>query len=402
MKERLFRFLLIGILLLSVIATASGLGITPGRKIIDLSPGQEKELSFKIINSEDRALNLRVIVNGDLNNSFSFDQKEISINPKEEKDINYKINMPSELTPGNHIQEIMVVEVPDSGAGKAIGAIVGVITQVYLMVPYPGKYAEVELKIESAEAEQEVSFFMPITNLGQEDIKEASAGIEVYNSKGEKIAVVSTDNSYIKTGEKKEIVGNWKADVTPGVYTAKATVNYDGETINLEKEFNIGEKVLELVDVNVKSFSLGGIAKFEMSVQNKWGEELKNVYSETSVYDGDKLLIDFKSPTYDIPALSNNTFFSYWDTEGLEKGTYNASVYLRYGEKFSKKNVQFKVSSDKIETIGLGYVIYGGNTSSGDSKVKLLVIIIIVLVILNLLWFVIFRRKMGERNKVRD
>ena len=398
MSEKLIRMFIIGILLLSIIAVASGLGVTPGRKIIDFSSNQEKELSFRIINSEDRAMNLKIIVKGDLNNSFSVNQDLISVKAKEEKDVSYKLTLPAELNPGTHVQEIMLMEVPDSEKGGLIGAIVGVITQVYVRVPYPGKYVEIELGVESAEIEQEVSFFMPITNLGQEDLEEVSAEIEVFNSNGEKVAVVLTDKSGIKIGERKEITGKWKADVAPGVYTAKATINYDGKIVNLEKQFSIGQKVLELMGVRVKSFSLGEIAKFEMSIQSKWGEELKNVYSQTNVYNNKETIADFKSPTYDVPPLSNSTFFSYWDTEGVEKGVYDASVYLIYGEKFSKKNVQFKVNSGSIETIGLGYAIYGGNTSSKYSTTNILIVVIIILVILNLLWFVIFRRKMNEKN----
>jgi hypothetical protein len=398
MKIKLLRLFIIAILLIGIIATASGLGVTPGRKIIDFSSNQEKELSFKVINSEDRPLNLKVVIKGDLNSSFSINQNLISINAKEEKDISYRLTMPAELSPGKHIQEIMLLEVSNSGNGGVIGATVGVITQVYVQAPYPGKYAEIEFGIESAEIEQEVSFFLPITNLGQENIDEASAEIEVFNSNGEKVAVVLTDKSGIKTGEKKEIIGKWKADVSPGLYDAKATITYDGKIVNLEKQFSIGQKVLELMGVNVKSFSLGEIAKFEMSIQSKWGEELKNVYSQTNVYNNRETIADFKSPTYDIPPLSNSTFFSYWDTEGVNKGIYDASVYLRYGEKFSKKNLQFKVNSNSIETIGLGYAIYGDNTDSKYSTTNILIVVIIILVILNLLWFVIFRRKMNEKN----
>jgi len=404
MKNKLFKvsalLFLIFVFLLSIISV-SALGVTPGRKIIDFSPSGQKEASFRIINSEDKALNVKVSVKGDLSNSFSINEQSFVIQPKEERDVSYTLTLPYELDPGTHMQEITIVEVPDSAKDGSIGAVVGVITQVYVRVPYPGKYAQVEFNIESAEEQQEVSFFMPITNLGQEELTQVNAEIEIYNSQGDKIAVVSTEKSSIKIGERKEVVGNWRADVTPGVYRANALINYDGESINAEKNFSIGNKVLELVDVNVKSFTLGGIAKFEMGVENKWGEEIKNVYSQTNVFDKDKNLIaDFKSPTYDIASLSNQTFFSYWDTEGVDKGTYDASVYLRYGEKFSKKNVQFRVDDYSIQAIGLGYVIYEGEAGGKiGSNTKMLVGIIIFLLVLNLLWFILFRKRVARGKK---
>ena len=208
--------------------------------------------------------------------------------------------------------------------------------------------------------------------------------------------VISTEKSSIKPGERKEVVGNWKADVAPGMYTAKAKVTYDNKIVQIEKNFSIGEKVLELKSVEVKSFILGGIAKFEMAVDNKWNEEIKNVYSQTNVFDSKRnLIVDFKSPTYDIVALSNQTFFSYWDTENIKPGLYDASIYLRYDEKFSKKNVQFEVNEDSIRTLGLGYVISEGK-SGGNTKTSILIIVIILLVLLNLLWFVLFRKKMKK------
>lgn len=400
MNKKSIFCLMFSCMVLILLLNVSALGVTPGRKIVQFVPGDEQSLSFKIINSEDESVNLKIIVNGDLNESFIFENEKIIIDAGAEMDINYKFIMPSELTPGTHNQEITIVEVAETGTGSSIGAVVGVITQLQIRVAYPGKYAQVEFNVESAEAEQEVLFYLPITNLGQENLKSVSASIDIFDNANNKIAFVSTEKSPIQAGERKELIANWKADVTPGVYKAIAKTEYDGEEFVLEKTFNIGEKVLELTGVNVKSFTLGEIAKFEMDVENRWGDDIKNVYSQTHVFDENKNLIaDFKSPTYDIGSLSNQTFFSYWDTDGIKKGTYDASVYLKYGEKFSKKNVQFEVSSNSIRTLGLGYVISEGNIK-GDVKTKILITVIVILIILNLLWFVIFRKKMqGKINK---
>jgi len=376
-----------------LIANVSALGVTPGRKIIDFSSAQEKEGSFKIINSENRQLNLQISVKGDLASSFVIAEQSLSIEAGQEKDVSYKINLPADLSPGTHVQEITILERADNQEGS-ISAFVGVVTQVYVKVPYPGKYAEAELNIESAELAQEVSFAIAVSNLGQEDLKDVGAQIEIYNSNGEKVAVISTNKISVVAGEKKELASSWKADVTAGLYSAKASVSYGANAIPLEKAFSIGEQVLDLNSVIVKDFSLGGIAKFEMDVQNKWGEDIKTVYSQTNVFDkNNKLIVDFKSPAEDIAALSNRTLFSYWDTEGLSKGVYDAVIYLRYGEKFSKKSVQFEVDSNSLRAIGLGYVISGSGKNSSSNLNSFLIIIIIVLVLLNLLWFIIFRKR---------
>jgi len=394
--SKLNKILLALLVVLVLIANVSALGVTPGRKIIDFSSTSEKEGSFKIINSENRQLNLDITVKGDLADNFVISEKSISIGASQEKDVSYKVKLPSELSPGTHVQEITVVE-KSSGSDGSIGAFVGVITQVYVNVPYPGQYAEATLNIESAELGQDVSFAVALSNLGQEELKDVGAQIEIYNSNKEKVAVVSTGKINVALGEKKELASSWKADVNAGLYSAKAVVTYGSKVINIEKEFNIGEKVLELNSVVVKDFSLGGIAKFEMGVENKWGEDIKNVYSQTNVFDKDKnLVVDFKSPTNDILALSNGTFFSYWDTEGLNKGVYDAVIYLRYGEKFSKKSVQFEVNSNSIRTLGLGYVISESGQNTTSSLTYFLIVFIVVLILLNVLWFIKFRKKVKK------
>lgn len=397
MNRRFFVFSIFLVLAVLMISSISALGVTPGRKIVNFVSNGEIESSFRIINSESRALNLKISLNGDLSSGFLIGQKEVSIGPGEEKEVSYKLKLPESVEPGTHIQEIVIEEIPGANGGS-IGATVGVITQLYVKKSYPGKYAQVEFNIESAEQSQEVLFSLPVFNLGEENLDEVSAKINVYDSKGESVAIISSGKIGVAVDERKEISAGWKADVAPGVYTAKAVVSYDGKSENLEKSFTIGEKVLDLVNVNVKGFSIGGIAKFEMSVENKWSSDIKGVYSQTTVFGKDQnMIVEFKSPTEDIPALSNHTFFSYWDTEGLDIGLYNATIYLKYGEKFSKKNVQFNVGADSIETIGLGYSIYGSNPSGSNGKMNILIIIIVVLVLINVLWFIAFRKKLKQK-----
>lgn len=379
-------------LMLLLVSNVSSLGISPGRKIIDFLPSQEVSGSFKIINSEDRQLSLSVSVNGDLEERFILSEKIISLNPGEEKIVDYKFNLPEGLSPGNHIQEIVVSESSLSSEGS-IGATVGVISQVYIKVPYPGKYAELEFNIESAEVGQSVLFSIIASNVGEESIEDLSAIIDIFDRDDNRIGTISSEKIKIPKGDKKSLSVSWKADVEAGEYLARAKISYAEENIELEKDFRIGVETLDLNSVIVKQYSLGGIAKFEMNVQSKWSEDISNVYSQTNVFDSNKKMIaDFKSPTDDIFALANQTLFSYWDTEGIKEGIYDAVIYLRYGEKFSKRDVQFEVGKNNLRTLGLGYVI-SGTQSSGGNIVTLLVVVIVILVLLNFLWFVIFRRK---------
>jgi hypothetical protein len=379
------------------IVSVSAVGVTPGRRIIDFSPSQETMGSFKIINSENRQLSLTVEVRGDLSDDFIISETNLVVDANQEKVVDYTINLPKDLSPGTHVQEIVILEKMEDSE-NFIGAVAGVITQVYVRVPYPGKYADVDLNIESAESGQDILFSVVVSNIGKEDINGISATIDIYNSNKNKIEIISLNKMDVPMGNKKESSISWFADVAAGEYYAEATISYGSEIVSIGKKFSVGKEVLDLNSVTVKDFSLGGIAKFEMDIQNKWAEDIKNVYSQTNVFDSNKKMIaDFKSPTYDIYALNKQTLFSYWDTEGTSEGIYDAVIYLRYGEKFSKKSVQFEVGKNSLRTMGLGYVISEkGSNGKGDNLTFFLIIVIVILVLLNLLWFIVFRKKMKK------
>ena len=162
-------------------------------------------------------------------------------------------------------------------------------------------------------------------------------------------------------------------------------------------EFNVGSVELELQQIEVRDFKLGEIAKFEMLIENKWSDVMSGVYTETEVFNNDgEVMADFKSPTYELEPLSKEILISYWDTGGVHKGSYDASVYLRYGEKSSQKDVRLDVYEDRIDIIGLGFVI-SERGSKGNNLVIMLVISIGVLVLINLAWFLWIRKKLQEK-----
>jgi LPXTG-motif cell wall-anchored protein len=85
-------------------------------------------------------------------------------------------------------------------------------------------------------------------------------------------------------------------------------------------------------------------------------------------------------------------FVSYWDTAGVRVGTYETEVSINYGDKSSKKSLQFDVEENELIIIGLGYVI---SEDGGESNTLMFVLIgvIVLLVLVNILWFFLFRKK---------
>jgi hypothetical protein len=404
-NKRLSFWVIFAVVTLLVGSFVSGLGVTPGRTTIDFVPGLEQEVTFNVVNSESKDASIVLTTQGELRSHVTLNEKELFITSGEKNiPVSYTVRLPDSMEPGTHSAEIVVLELPDtSGTSEAfVGAALAVVTQLIVKVPYPGKYAEAKLNVINAESDSDIQFIIPIANLGKSDIFDARANVDVYNKLNEKVGSFDTKSVRVNSGARSEIVHVWKSDGLPaGQYRAVATLIYDSQTLTLEEYFNIGSADLKLESVEVaEGFELGDIAKFDMLVENKWSEPISGAYAQTHVFGPDgKILEDFKSQNYDINPLQKEVMTSYWDTAGVKEGKYKVAIYLKYGEKSFREDLEFKVSQSKIEIIGFGYVISEKEFASGDNSklVMILIGVIVFLVIVNLSWFIILRKKFFKK-----
>jgi len=403
MKYRRLLFMFVGLFLLLSITNVLAIGITPGRTTLNFESNAHQEISFTIVNSENKDMSVVFTVRGDLAEYVTLSQAYAEFTSGEEsKTFVYSVDLPDKIaTPGTHKAEIVALEMPKDlkEKGTFIGATVSVITQLYVDVPYPNKYAEAAVNIMEGE-EGKIVFLVPVVNKGKIDIVSAKATIDIYTSLNEKVATISSNSDAIASLSRKELVAEWDSrSFSPGRYLAKAIIVYDDEIINIEKEFNVGGNALEIKQVVVEDFELGGIAKFEALVENKWTSDLKDVFLNIFVYNNeDEVMADFKSPTYDMPSMETVEMIAYWDTAGVKTGTYDSKVMLKYQDKSVDRNVQMKITDDSIEVIGLtGHVVVKGK---GEFDLNnLLIILVVFLIVVNIVWFVVVKRLLKKRKK---
>ena len=350
-KMNEFRIICLVILILFFIPFTLGLGVTPARTTINFEPGLHKTVNFSVINSEHKDMVVVIFVRGELNDSVVLSKKyEVFKADEEVKSFSYEIRLPEKIEkPGLHKADIVVLEMPREGIvvlGETeekttfISTSLSVVTQLYVHVPYPNKYAEFDVNV-IEDKSGKVKFILPVINRGKLDIVRASARIDIYTSLNEKVATIDTDEKSIKSLERGELYAEWEANVPPGKYRAVATLNYDGETANAEKVFSVGEMLLEIERIFVKDFTLGEIAKFNILASNKWSEELKDAYVELIVYNEEgQIMADIKSANYDIPALSKKEIIAYWDTAGVKVGTYDGKLILKYADKKTERKIK--------------------------------------------------------------
>lgn len=389
--KKLIIFLMVLVLCLNI---AYGIGVYPGRSTLDFEHGLKKSVDFTLVNNEDKDMKVLLRVEGELAEYVTLHNVVVDFRKGEsEKKLRYDVNLPERIEkPGMHGAEIIATELPKdiTSEGTFVGGSVAVVTQLYVRVPYPGKYAEVELDVSEANAGEDVVFVVPVHNLGTDDIIRASGEIEILGPTNEKIAAVNTNELNIKSRDKRELIGRWNADVNPGMYHAVVHVDYDGKMARAEKTFGVGSLMIEVIDINVKNFRLGGVAKFDITVENRWNEDINDAYAQMLLYNdkGDGVA-DFKSADYGIKALSKDILNAYWDTEGVKEGAYDGKVVLHYQGKTTEKQLKSYVGIDSIRTefLGTGYAVKGGINKQG-----VLGVLVVVLIIINIAWWFYFRR----------
>ena len=398
MSKHLFFVLLLGIILLP---SVMGLGITPARTTVNFEPGLEKNVSISVVNSEGKDLNLVVAVQGELAEYVILDETSFSMSASQNsKNVKYNIKLPTELSPGLHTAEIVILQLPSSSdlEGSFIGAALAVISQLHVYVSYPGKYAEADLNVLNLN-DGNVQFVIPVLSRGDFDLTSVEATIEIFTPLNEKIATLKTNDIKVFSGERKEVTALWDtSNVNAGPYRAVATLVYDEQTLILERNFNIGEKRLSIENIEVNDFTLGDIAKFEILIKNEWSETVAGAYVQMLVRnDKGEVMADFKSPTYDIVSLDKTLMTAFWDTEGVRTGTYDSSLFLHYEELTDEQNLQLEINEDSINVIGLGYVISERGSVFDENKLlTYLVIGVILLIIINIGWFFFLRGKMKK------
>ena len=385
-----------------MMAQVFALGVSPGRTTVDFKPNLEKVVNYEIVNPEGKDVEFSLSVDGELASYVDLGMRTISISSGEErKTFSYTLKLPANLEPGTRTGRIVITEIPKevSSGESYVAATLAVATQIHVNVPFSGKYATSGMVIYNTQPSEDVMFVFPVINKGQFELTSVRASVDVYNKANEKVGSFNTGSISIPSGERKEIVYNWENNLSIGEYRASAIVIYDEGSINLERVFSIGDKELELRDIVVDDFSLGEIVKMEMLVENKWSESIGDAYIETKILnDNEDVVSSFRSSAYDLEALAKEVFVSYWDTAGVTPGSYATDVAIYYLDKVSRKSLQFDVGENDLTIIGLGYVVSSGDDSGDNSLIVILVIVIVVLIIINLLWFLVFRKKLGGKR----
>ncbi|MFH2020792.1 MAG: hypothetical protein ABIJ34_05220 [archaeon] len=347
MKQKLMIWVFAMILLTS---GALSIGVTPSKKELFYEPNIIREESFMILNNEHRDLAVTLIARGELADYVTFEQDTLKISAEEgEKIIKYRINIPK-LRPGEHSLDIIAVESSEPSDSILVASI-GVTHKLSVMVPYPDQYIEGILFVSDAKPGGQVAFTLSLSNVGEKDITSITGKMVITGPDGEGIATVQTNRISLASHSRSKIAAEWTANANPGTYHVMALTEYDnGKIFILEKDFDLGEPLVELEGVRVDSFKLGTIAKLDITVANKWNQPMPDVFAVTDITTTSGTLIDtYKTSSQNIPSSGKSELNAYWDTKDANPDDYLISVKANYLGRVNEKIYEMKVKENSIE-----------------------------------------------------
>lgn len=386
---------LLWIILFLVISSISyALGVTPARKIVNFEPDAEYELQLKIRNKDSKDMAVLISAEGELSEYIDIPENIVTFTSDEaEKTIDYVLSLPGNFErPGTHKSELIISE-HYSGAGRkaetAASVAVAIVSELWVRVPFPGKYAEAQLYISAKNTSEPVRFTIGITNFGKENIEKAKAKLRILDPQNNEVSAVDTNEISLKSKTTGELKAEWLPDVKPGSYHVVAEIIYDNKKLVLERDFYLGNLIIRIKSVSVKDFSLGQIAAFNILLESEWNELIPDVYSEITVLDKAEIA-EIKTATVDIPPYGQGILKAYWDTEGVRVGEYKLRILIHYASRVTEKLIMAEVNIDSIRT-DLGptaRVVAAPSTGRG----MIFILLFIISIILNVIWFVRMRK----------
>lgn len=379
-------------LLVLTVNLVSGIGVVPSSKDILLDTNQ-KEFPIKILNSESEEYTVVLYVEGDLEEYISLSKELIEFTEdKEEELIQVNLNIPEGIEEGEHLNKIIVRKI--NTETSQITASINLGIKLRITVPYTEAFLTSKLLTPNFEQNKENNFVLEIENKGVKNAVGVSSLIEIYSPTNEKLQTLTVEKKTIESKKKKQLLIPWTPELPNGKYFAKSSVIYNGKTIVSEKVFTIGTPELNIEEISTGSFKLGGIASFDLIINNNWAETITNAYADVEISQEGNLLAKTETPTKNIPPLGKEVFTAYWDTQGLAPGGYQMLVNLNYLG--MSKSEEFNIILESNDVI-IGSPS-GRFVSEGEGgNIKILAGLVIILIILNI--YLIIKKKKLKRKK---
>jgi hypothetical protein len=321
--------------LVLILPNAYAIGITPSKITMGFQPNSIHTFKFTAL----YAPRIDLYTRGDLAEYAEIIDPNPNGGPREFQVV---LKLPGELEPGRRTLLVGVIEHAPEGA--TIGGRAAYQAPIYVEVPYPGVFIKSNLLAPNVNVGEPVDFVVKLENKGYDIVQSLNIKIDVSDALGNHLETITHPTTQIGGVSERQYDLQWKALGMPaGAYVAKATIDYDGEIIELERNFNIGTQVIDIINFT-KTAQAGKINPFEVLITSGWNSPFDNVYGQIDINDK-----KFKTPGISLGPWRNGTLLGYWDATSIEAGTYDVEVVVHYGESISRSTGIIKAAEQTVE-----------------------------------------------------
>jgi len=341
-RKIIFPIIVTAVFILSV-SIVSSLGVSPASKTIYFQPNSSVELQFEIINSEQIDFEAGLSASGELKDMIFFENQSLKVSSSSYR-IPFEaiIKFPAYLEPGIHDTEIKITPVPKESSSGMFNVYIAPQIPLHIKVPYPYKYADVSLVVLDVDEGTPVPVFVEFDNMGSENIVHAGASVEIYGSDNKLVGNISAPDIEIS----RSSFGKTQAQPSPilkkGLYHAVVNAHYDGFSRTIETNLSLGEPLVRIKALMVKTLFANEINKVPFKVQSEWNAEL---HAAGMIKIGEK---QEELPGFDISSNEEKEITGFFDATGLKPGEYVLSITLAYANQLRTESYPI-VISEKTE-----------------------------------------------------
>jgi len=363
----------------------SGIGVSPGKKTLDFQPNKTVEFSIALVNTEQNTYDAGLSVSGELADIIFFEKDTFSVTSDMYR-IPFKviIKFPSELEPGIRKGIVKITPRIQGPGNNVFAAYVSPQALIHVRVPFPAKYAVVNLVVLEVDEGTPVPIYLEFDNLGSEDISRAGGSIEISDPDNKPIGTVDVPEIQVR----KNVLGKTQAKPSPvlrrGLYHTVVNAYYDEVKEEIRTNFTLGEPVLRIREVKTKELALNEINKVVFRAYNDWNTKLaaKGFIKIKDRQD--------EMPDFELGADEEKEITGFFDTTGFASGEYNMSLTLTYANQLRTEVFWITLSEEaRIE-----------EEKPTRSPLILALIIVVILIILFLVVSEIKKRKSLRERKL--
>lgn len=336
------RFIILGFLFLFFISFANAaLGLSPAKVEVDFKPNLVQEFKFKVTSDNPEKV-IKMYASGDLKDYVSFDKENLVGGGS----FTASLKLPEKIeNPGRNTIIIGVEEEVDPEV-VGIGTRIRIQAPIHIDVPYPGKYVEVYLTGENANAGEDIEFILDISNKGKEDVT-ISPAIDIYKDE-DFIQRLELSLRILKSQEEIKLKKTLQTNnYLPGDYSAKAMVDYTTKESNAD--FRIGSLFVDIYNYTSKIELSKGVTKFVIDIENRWNNNIDSVYGQVSFSKNEAELISFKTSPTNLLPWQKSSVEGFFDMSNFSEGDYPTNITLYYNGEKTSRLVNVNFYRDKVD-----------------------------------------------------